>query len=165
MLKAGRKKKSTAKYTIREASVKDVREIQKLINKFASKNAMLPRSLNEIYESLRDYIICLNGDKIIGVAAIHILWEDLAEVRSIAVSKDYQGKGIGKRLVRRCLKQAKSVGIERVFALTYFPDFFKNLGFKNIDKNDLPHKIWGDCLKCPRFPDCDEEAMLKVMNE
>jgi amino-acid N-acetyltransferase len=146
---------------IRKARIGDVRDIHRIINKFAKKDKMLPRSLNEIYENIRDFLVCIEKGRITGVCALHILWEDLAEVRSIAVLKDYQRKGIGKRLVKECLKEAKSLGINRVFALTYNPEFFIEMGFREIDKNTLPQKIWGDCLKCPKFPECNEVAVIK----
>ena len=122
---------------------------------------MLPRSLSELYESMRDFIVCEDNGKILGACALHIIWEDLAEVRSLAVDTGHQKMGIGKALVRRCLKEAKELGLKRVFALTYNPEFFKKLGFVDIDKSSLPQKIWGDCLRCHKFPECDENAVIK----
>ena len=148
---------------IKKATIKDVSSIHSLVNKFAKKDEMLPRSFNEIYENLRDFFICIHNGKIIGAAALHILWDNLAEIRSIAVSKEYQNKGIGKRLVQECLKEAKVLGVKKVFALTYDKSFFKKLGFKDINKNNLPQKIWGDCIKCPKFPKCDEVAVIKTI--
>ncbi|GAB4540575.1 MAG: N-acetyltransferase [Thermodesulfovibrionia bacterium] len=148
---------------IRKAVIGDVKEIHSLINKFAKKDKMLPRSLNEIYENIRDFFVCIDRGRVVGVSAIHILWEDLAELRSIAVLNGYQGKGIGKELLKYCIKEAKRLGIKRVFALTYHPEFFRDSGFKDIDKNRLPQKIWGDCLKCPKFPECDEVAVIKEL--
>jgi amino-acid N-acetyltransferase len=124
---------------------------------------MLPRSLNEIFENLRDFFVCIDNGFIIAVAALHILWEDLAEIRSVAVSRKYQGLGIGKKLINHSLKEARSLGIKKVFALTYHPDYFKEVGFEYIDKNDLPQKIWGECLKCHKFPECDESAVIKKL--
>ena len=146
---------------VTKATVKDVKAIHSLVNKFAKKDDMLPRSLNEIYEQIRDYSICVEDEKIVAVCALHVVWEDIAEIRSIAVSKNYQGMGIGKKLIRQSIKEAQAMGIKKVFALTYRPDYFKKHGFEDIDKNDLPHKVWGDCLKCPKFPDCDEVAVIK----
>jgi amino-acid N-acetyltransferase len=146
---------------IKKANIRDVKAIHSLINKFAKKVDMLPRSLNEIYENIRDYFICKDNERVIAVASLHILWEDLAEIRSVAVAKEYQGQGVGKKLVKNCLNEAQNLGINKVFALTYHPEYFKELGFEDIDKNDLPHKIWGDCLKCPKFPDCNEVAVIK----
>lgn len=148
---------------IRKPEVKDVRAIYCLVNKFAKKDEMLPRSLNEIYENIRDFFICMDKNKLLGTAALHVLWEDLAEIRSVAVENRYQGKGIGKKLIEECLKEAKTLGVKRVFALTYNPEFFRKLGFKDIDKNALPQKIWGDCLKCAEFPECKEVAVIKEL--
>ncbi len=147
----------------KKATIKDARAIHSLINKFAKREDMLPRSLNEIYENLRDFFICVNNGSIIAAAALHILWEDLAEIRSVAVEKKYQGMGIGKKLINRSLKEAKFLGIKKVFALTYYPDYFRELGFADIDKNELPQKIWGECLKCHKFPECDESAVIKEL--
>ena len=121
---------------------------------------MIPRSLNEIYETLRDFVVCEDYGDICGVCALHIMWEDLAEIRSLAVDKKYQKKGIGKTLVKQCLKEAKALGIRKIFALTYQPAFFKKIGFLDIDKSSLPQKIWGDCLRCHKFPECDEQAVI-----
>ena len=156
---------STEKLKIRKAKIGDARDIQSLINKFAKRDLVLPRSLNEIYENLRDFFVCEMDGRIIGTAALHILWEDLAELRSITVSKEYQGMGIGKRLIKRALKEAKALGVKQVFVLTYTPEYFKKIGFTDIDKNSLPQKIWGDCLRCPKFPDCEEVAVIKDLSQ
>jgi amino-acid N-acetyltransferase len=148
---------------IRKAKTSDLKQVHKLINDFAKKEVMLPRSLNELYETLRDLVICEDNGNICGVCALHIMWEDLAEIRSLAVDKKYQKIGIGKKLVTECFKEAKTLGIKRVFALTYHPEFFKKIGFVDIDKSSLPQKIWGDCLRCPRFPECDEHAVIKYL--
>jgi amino-acid N-acetyltransferase len=146
---------------IRKARIGDVKAIQKLIADYAKKGDMLPRSLSEIYENLRDYFVSVeDGDVVIGSAAIHIMWEDLAEVRSLAVREDRMGRRVGTQLVEACVSEAIVLGISRVFALTYKPDFFEKLGFKRVDKAELPHKIWSDCLKCSKFPDCDEVALV-----
>jgi amino-acid N-acetyltransferase len=148
---------------IRKARISDLRFIQKFINDFAKKEEMLPRSLNELYETVRDFIVCEEQGTINGVCALHIMWEDLAEIRSLAVDKYHQKKGIGKKLIQQCLKEARALGIKKVFALTYNPEFFKKLGFIDIDKASLPQKIWGDCLRCPRFPECNEHAVMKYL--
>ncbi len=151
-------------YRIRKAIATDVRAIQALINLFAKKELMLPKSLNEIFENLRDYLVC-EDDKgnIVGVCALHILWEDLAEIRSLAVKEEAQRHGIGKKLVSRCLQEAKKLKIKKVFVLTYSKRFFETLGFKEIEKSTLPHKIWSDCVKCHKFPECDEYAYIKEL--
>jgi amino-acid N-acetyltransferase len=145
---------------LRKARISDLKEVHKLINDFAKREQMIARSLNELYETLRDFVVCDSDDKVCGVCALHIMWEDLAEIRSLAVDQDHQKKGIGKKLIRQCLKEARTLGVKKVFALTYSPDFFKKLGFEDADKSSLPQKIWGDCLRCPRFPECDEHAVI-----
>lgn len=145
---------------IRKAKISDLKQVHKLINDFARREQMIPRSLNEIYETLRDFVVCEDYGDICGVCALHIMWEDLAEIRSLAVDKKYQKKGIGKTLVKQCLKEAKALGLKRIFALTYQPAFFKKIGFLDIDKSSLPQKIWGDCLRCHKFPECDEQAVI-----
>jgi amino-acid N-acetyltransferase len=145
---------------IRKAKISDLKEVHKLINNFAKREQMIPRSLNELYETLRDFVICDADGTVCGVCALHIMWEDLAEIRSLAVDEVHQKRGIGKNLVRECLKEARALGVKRIFALTYSPDFFKKMGFKDADKSSLPQKIWGDCLRCPRFPECDEHAVI-----
>ena len=122
---------------------------------------MLPRSLADIYENLRDYFVFLGDDgELVGSAAIHIMWEDLAEVRSLAVREGKMRRGVGTQLVESCISEAIMLGIGRVFALTYKPEFFEKLGFHVVDKAELPQKIWADCLKCSKFPDCDEVALV-----
>jgi len=145
---------------IRKATVSDIKLIHKLINEFAKKGEMLPRSLNELYENIRDFLIAEQDNEIKGVCALHILWEDLAEIRSLAVKKESQKKGIGSLLVKKCLNEAKKLGVNKVFVLTYIPEFFKKTGFMELDKSKLPQKIWGDCIRCPKFPECDEVALI-----
>lgn len=145
---------------IRKAIISDIKAIHKLINEFAKKGQMLPRSLNELYENIRDFFIAEKENEILGVCALHILWEDLAEIRSLAVKKEFQNRGIGKNLVKNCLKEAEKFGVKQIFVLTYIPDFFKRIGFIEIDKSKLPQKIWGDCIKCHKFPECDEVALI-----
>jgi amino-acid N-acetyltransferase len=148
---------------IRKALVKDVVDIHKLLSAYAAQGLLLPRSLSELYDHLRDFFVIdpvENQGPIIAVCALGICWEDLAEIRSLAVAEDFKGKTYGTKLVERCLADAESLGLRKVFTLTYIPDFFLKLGFKVIEKSELPHKVWSDCLKCPKFPDCDEIAMI-----
>jgi amino-acid N-acetyltransferase len=145
---------------IRKAQIADIKEIQKLLMTFANRGDMLSRSLSELYESVRDFYVIEVGGVIQGAAALHIVWEDLAEVRSVAVLEDAGRKGIGSQLVQACITEARAIGLRRIFCLTYKPDFFGRHGFRLVDKAELPHKVWGDCIKCPKFPDCDENAMI-----
>ncbi|MFV1957411.1 MAG: N-acetyltransferase [bacterium] len=145
---------------IRKAKMEDVPVIHELVNYYASRGEMLARSRSEIYEGLRDFFVAEEEGQMLGCAALHINWEDLAEVRSLAVSTAAQKRGIGKKLVEACIQEARDLGVSRVYALTYRPGFFEQLGFGLVPKETLPHKIWGDCLKCPQFPNCDEDALL-----
>jgi amino-acid N-acetyltransferase len=145
---------------LRKAQIKDVKDIQKLLTFFAGRGDMLSRSLSELYEAIRDFYIFEEGGRLIGTAALHIVWEDLAEVRSVAVAEDAGRKGVGTQLVQACIDEAVALGLKRVFCLTYKPDFFGRFGFRIVDKAELPHKVWGDCMKCVKFPDCDEIAMI-----
>lgn len=144
----------------RKAKIADIKTIHKLVNEFGKKGEMLPRSLNDLYENIRDIVVCEDRDDITGVCALHIMWEDLAEIRTLAVRSEAQGTGLGKRLVKVCIDEARKLGIKKVFALTYHPGFFEKIGFREIDKAKLPQKIWGECMKCPKFPDCDETAVI-----
>lgn len=134
--------------------------MQSLINQYADSGQMLPRSLNELYEDLRDFHLYEDGGSILGTCALHISWDGIAEIRSLAVRSDSMHKGLGSQLVRSCLEEAAQLQVQRVFALTYQNGFFGKLGFKEIDKKELPHKIWTDCLNCVKFPDCDESAFI-----
>jgi len=145
---------------LRKAEIKDVKEIQKLLTFFASRGDMLSRSLSELYEALRDFYIFEEEGRLLGTAALHIVWEDLAEIRSVAVAEDAGRKGVGTQLVQACIDEGGSLGLKRLFCLTYKPDFFGRFGFRVVDKAELPHKVWGDCMKCVKFPDCDEIAMI-----
>ena len=149
---------------IRKAKLKDVKEIQRLIKLYSTRGDILPRSLSELYDQLRDFYIYIRNRNVVGICALHICWDDLAEIRSLAVQEDARKRGIGGKLVKACLNEAEGLGVKRIFALTYRPEFFERLGFKNVDKAVLPHKIWADCLKCVKFPDCDEVALVKEID-
>ncbi|ANA40034.1 MULTISPECIES: N-acetyltransferase [Geobacter] len=145
---------------LRKAQIADVKDIQKLLTHFASRGDMLSRSLSELYEAIRDFYVWEEHGVVLGAAALHIMWEDLAEIRSVAVSEDAGRKGIGTMLVQACIDEARQLGLKRVFCLTYKPDFFGKFGMRIVDKSELPHKVWTDCIKCVKFPDCDEIAMI-----
>lgn len=146
---------------IRKAKISDIKQIQNLVNYFAEKNIMLARSLNELYENLRDFWVYEENKKIFGCCALHISWDNLAEIKSLAVKKERQNKGIGKTLVNACINEAKDLGAKKIFVLTYKPGFFMKYGFKKIKHSDLPHKIWAECINCPKFPNCQETALMK----
>ena len=148
---------------IRKAKLDEIKEIQQLIRLYSPRGGILPRSLSELYDHLRDFFVFIRNRRVIGICALHICWEDLAEIRSLAVEEKIRRRGIGEKLVKACLEESRRLGVQRVFALTYQSDFFERLGFKKVDKAVLPHKIWTDCLKCVKFPDCDEVAVVKEL--
>ena len=137
--------------------------MHKLINHFADKGEMLARPLSEIYEALRDYFVVRDNGTVVGCAALHINWSDMAEIRSVAVAEEFQKKHVGYQLVNACIKDAQELGLPTVFCLTYKPAFFEKLQFKRIDKMELPQKVWNECYRCAKFPNCDEVAMIHYM--
>ena len=145
---------------VEKARIGDVTQMHQLINYFADKGEMLARSLSELYENVRDHFVIRQGERIVACAALHIIWADLAEIKSLAVAEDSQEQGIGAQLVEACLDEAKGLGISAVFCLTYKPGFFEKLGFSQLNKVELPHKIWAECYRCPKFPNCDEVALI-----
>jgi amino-acid N-acetyltransferase len=145
---------------VEKAKITDVPQIHKLINGFADKGQMLARPLSEIYESIRDFFVIRDGDVVVACAALHVSWSDIAEIRSVAVAENKQNKGLGAKLVAACLKEADELGINDVFCFTYRPDFFKRQKFVDVDKMELPRKVWTDCFRCPKFPNCDETALI-----
>lgn len=150
---------------IRKAKIGDVPEMQRLINFFAEQGDLLPRSLNQLYENIRDFFVLEEDGQVMGTCALHVNWEDLAEVKSLTVDKKVQGRGFGKELVQACLNEARELGISRVFALTFRPEFFIKLGFRLIDKSELPHKVWNECINCVKFPNCGEVAVIYELGE
>ncbi len=145
---------------LRKATIDDVEKIYKLINDFAAKNVMLPRSLSELYENIRDFFVFIQNDTLVGCAALHIFWKDLAEIKSVAVLESSQRHGVGKKLVRVCIREARKLRIAKMFVLTYVPEFFEKCGFRKVEKETLPHKIWSECVKCHKFPDCGEIPLI-----
>jgi len=147
---------------LKKALPSDAAAIKELVNSHAESDWLIPRSLNQLYENIRDFFIIkpVSGSGVLGCSALRISWEDLAEIRSLVVSSELRGKGWGRELVSACLEEAGELGLKRVFTLTVRPDFFKKLGFAEVDKNELPQKIWRDCINCPHFPDCREVALI-----
>jgi len=147
---------------IRKATIKDIKSIHKILTDYGIKGELLPRPLSELYDHVRDFSIFENPEtkKIIGCCALQFCWEDLAEIRSLAVLPGDTKKGIGTRLVETALKEARLFDIKNIFTLTYQPDFFKQFGFAKVERATLPLKIWADCYMCVKFPDCDETAMM-----
>lgn len=146
---------------IRSAKIPDAKAIYSLINFYAERDKMLYRSMADIYENLQSFIIAeLNGN-VAGCCALQIIWSDLAEIKSLAVDEANSGRGVGKALVDAAIEQARQLGLPKVFALTLNPDFFEKMGFKIIEKDALPMKVWSDCARCPKQQSCDEIAVVK----
>jgi amino-acid N-acetyltransferase len=149
--------RTTPSATAVKATLADARDIHDLVNLFAQRGDMLPRTMGEVYENLRDFYVARAPDgSFLGCVALHLMWSDLAEVKSLAVAEAAQGGGIGSALVRACIDEARSLELERVFALTYRPGFFERLGFEIADVMTLPRKVWNECYRCPKFPTCSE---------
>ncbi len=145
----------------RKPTFKDVEAIHKLVNDYAETGLMLARSRNVLYETLRDMIIAEEDGQVVGVGALHLVWDELAEVRALAVAPQVVRKGVGATIVARLTDEAKELGVKTLFALTYQPEFFAKQGFAEANKDKLPHKVWKECINCPKFPNCDEIAMIK----
>ncbi|MBQ7629179.1 MAG: N-acetyltransferase [Selenomonadaceae bacterium] len=148
-------------FKYRQATFADVEEIYNLIAGYASQGIMLPKPHNVLYETIREFVVAeeIAEKKIVGTGALHLTWNELAEVRSMAVHEDYKRQGIGAEIVKKLLEEGREVGVKKFFTLTYSPQFFQSLGFKTTTKESLPHKIWKECIECPKFPNCDEIAM------
>ncbi|HOJ49594.1 MAG TPA: N-acetyltransferase [Spirochaetota bacterium] len=144
---------------IKKPTLKNGKDIHTILNYYASKGLLLARPLSHIYTRIREFFVYEENNNIVGCVALSIIWEDLGEIRSLAVKEEYQKKNIGADLVKAAIEEAKSLGLTRVFTLTYVPEFFKKLGFFQIEKTKLPHKIWSDCINCPHYPNCNEIAL------
>jgi len=145
---------------IEKARIEDALQIHKMINYFAAQGEMLPRALSEIYENIRDYFVVRENNQLVACVSLHVSWEDLAEIKALAVADDKREQGVGISLVDACLAEARDLGIFTIFCLTYKPAFFEKCGFSQIDKEKLPRKVWGECYTCPKFPNCDEVALI-----
>jgi len=146
-----------------KAEIHDAQAIHDLINRYAQRGDMLPRTMGEVYENLRDFFVVHEGGEMLGCVALHIVWSDLAEVKSLAVSETTQSRGLGSELVNATLTEAGNLGLDRVFALTYRPEFFERLGFVQADVMTLPRKVWNECYRCPKFPSCNEIALVREL--
>ncbi len=151
---------------IRKAKLEDVKTIHKIIGEQARFGHVLARAMTDLYSQIRDFTVCVNDEsgEIVGCGALKIVWEDLAEIRSVAVQSSFQNAGLGSKLIEALIDEADSMGINRVFVLTYRVRLFERLGFEQMDKSLLPHKIWADCINCPKFPECDEIALVRNRN-
>jgi amino-acid N-acetyltransferase len=152
-------------YMIRKATITDVKQIYALLRDYAEQGVLLGRSLSDLYDQLRDFFVAVDQQdgRLLGICGLHICWEGFAEIRSLAVVPDLKSQGMGRALVEACQAEAVELGITRLFVLTYVPEFFKKLSFDPVDKAILPHKVWRDCINCVKFPDCDEESLIKAL--
>ena len=148
---------------VERARVSDANSMHRMISYFAGKGEMLPRALSDIYEGIREYFVVKEGDQVVACVALHVTWVDLAEIRSLAVAEQEQNQRIGSLLIQACLKEAKELGIPKVFCLVRKPAFFEKHGFQLIDKAELPQKVWAECYRCPKFPNCDEVALIRYL--
>ena len=168
------KDKNQRQIVIQKAQIRDVEEILELVNGFATSNLMLPRGPQYLYENIRDFVIASDRDVpvysltetrevlhlIVACASLHVLWEDIGEIRALAIHPDYQQLGLGSKLVEYMKKEAKLLGIRRLYIFTLTEDFFKTLGFKQQNRAELPAKVWGECSRCPKYFQCDEVGMV-----
>jgi amino-acid N-acetyltransferase len=156
---------TTSTHQLVRASIADAQAICDLVNTFARRGEMLPRTMSEVYQNLRDfYVVRDAAGTVVAGGGLHILWEDLGEIKSLAVREDQQGLGLGARIVEACVDEARTLGLTTAFALTYRPGFFEKLSFTQADVMTLPRKVWGECYRCPKFPGCNEIAMVRPVN-
>jgi amino-acid N-acetyltransferase len=146
--------------TVRRATLSDVEDMHQLINHFAGLGLMLPKPRSRLYQNIRDFFVAEKDGQFAGCGALHVIWKDLGEIRSLAVAEPFQKNGVGRLLAIAALEDATELKLPRVFALTYQSEFFERLGFVEVDKSSLPQKVWGECMDCPKFPNCDEVAMI-----
>jgi amino-acid N-acetyltransferase len=150
---------------IRKAAIGDIKAIHKILQAYGEQGELLPRPFSVLYDHLRDFMVYTTDERVVGCCALQFCWEDLAEIRSLAVLPDVVGRGIGSLLTEAVLNEARAYNVSRVFTLTYRPGFFERFGFRRIDRSELPIKIWADCILCIKFPDCDEIAMMKSFDD
>ena len=149
----------------RRAVFRDVESIHKIVNDYAEQGLMLSRSRNSIYETLRDFIVAEQDETVVGVGALHLVWDELAEVRAMAVAPVAKGQGVGMTIVEKLIGDAMILGVKTVFTLTYQPGFFTKAHFREVPKETLSQKVWKDCINCSKFPNCDEIAMIRALEE
>ena len=172
--KVVKKPKEDSRIAIQKAQIRDVEEILELVNGFAASNLMLPRGPQYLYENIRDFVIAVDENVpvysmtdthevinlLVACGSLHVLWEDIAEVRALAIHPDYQHLGLGSRIVEYMEQEARQIGIHRLFTFTMTEEFFQALGFHKIKRKDLPPKVWGECSRCPKYFQCDEVGMV-----
>jgi amino-acid N-acetyltransferase len=150
---------------IRHAGIQDIPALGKIINDCAEYGLMLHRSLSYLYEHVRDFHVEEEQGQVVGVCGLNIVWANLAEVYSLAVAPSFRGRGLGRRLVLSCVDEGEELGIRKLMTLTYEKNFFAKLGFEVIDRQQLPLKVWSECIRCAKNQACDEIAMIRVIEE
>src|SRR5690606_31719970 len=145
---------------VERATVRDAEGIHRLVNFWAAQGQMLPRMLGETYENIRDFFVVHEGDEVVACGGLHIVWNDMAELKSLATREDRQSNGYGRAIVEACHEEGRALGLATLFALTYRPAFFERLGWRQADVMTLPRKVWNECYRCPQFPGCDEIALV-----
>jgi amino-acid N-acetyltransferase len=154
---------SSPPLTVRKAAMRDIRPILELINGYAAKGTMLSRTEFELSEAIRDFIVVTAGKELLGCGALHFYSPTVAEIRSLAVNERAKTQGVGRKLVEALAAEADQYELDAVFAFTYVPEFFKKVGFDQVERGALPLKAWKDCVRCPKFQACDEIAVLRVL--
>lgn len=149
--------------TVRKAAMRDIHPLLKLINGYASEGIMLPRTEFEMSENIRDFSVAYAGEQLVGCGALHYYTPTSGEVRSLAVDPNIKTRGIGRQVVEALEQEALENDLHAIFAFTYVPDFFRRLGFREVERGELPLKVWKDCLRCPKFHCCDEIAVIKAL--
>jgi amino-acid N-acetyltransferase len=162
---------------IKKAKVQDVQEILDLVNGYAAADVMLPRGPQYLYENIRDFVIASDRNVpvysmmdtkeelhlIVACGSLHVLWDDIAEIRALAIHPDYQHLGLGSKIVEHLIEDARHLGIKRLYTFTLTEEFFRTIGFKRQKREELPAKMWGECSRCPKYFKCDEVGMVKVI--
>jgi len=144
--------------------MRDIPALLQLINSYAAQGIMLPRTEFEMSENVRDFTVAFLGSEFVGCGALHFYTPTTAEIRSLAVAPAVKKQGVGVFLTRTLEQEAINNDLHAIFAFTYVPDFFRRIGFHQVDRGLLPLKVWKDCLACPKFQCCDEIAVLKVLS-
>ena len=158
---AGAAPRAASDVRVVRATVHDAEGIARLVNYWAAQGQMLPRTLGETYENLRDFFVVRADDgHVVACGALHIVWADMAELKSLAVEESEHSRGLGAAITRACVEEGRTLGLNGLFALTYRPGFFERLGWTQADVMNLPRKVWNECYRCPKFPGCDEIAMV-----
>ena len=147
----------------RRAQFRDVESVHRIVNQYAEQGLMLARSRNAIYETLRDFVLAEQDGEVVGVGALHMVWDELAEIRAMAVAPEFTGRGIGMAIVEQLAEDARELGVKTLYTLTYQPVFFAKAGFHEVPKERLSQKVWKDCINCSKFPNCDEIAMIRSL--